>query len=183
MTKPDSLKQHKGPPKSSRGPWWNTLQFPVKEPCRRAWPKWPPGVTKLNVILSVLQLSVVSLAFYSSYTSLCVNSTMKSFHDSPLRLDIVSVEAIFWQSQHLLHLLYKTDHLLLSCLLSSPAGAVVLSSLPLPPVPFSRSLSSLIYCEMILPLLLMFKAFCSVFLFCKKKKRPFFFCLFVPFIC
>lgn len=140
MTKPDSLKQHKGPPKSSRGPWWNALQFSVKEPCRRSWPKWPPGVTKLNVILSVLQLSVVSLAFYSLYTSLCVNSTMKSFHDSPLRLDIVSVEAIFWQSQHLLHLLYKTDHLLLSCLLSSPAGAVVLSSLPLPPVPFSCSL-------------------------------------------
>lgn len=61
---------------------------------------------------------------YSLSSCLCMSSTMKSLHHSSF--NILSVGAIFWQSWHLLHLFVQTD-LLLSFLLSSPAGSVVLS--------------------------------------------------------
>lgn len=94
MTKVDSRKLHDGSLKSSRGSWWNALQLPVIQPCRTEWPKWPPGVTatvtKLNVLLSILQFSVVSLArslalFLFFLYSLHMNSTMKSLHNSTWR--------------------------------------------------------------------------------------------------
>lgn len=77
MTKVDSRKLNDGSLKSPRGSWWSMLQLPVTQPCRTEWPKWPPGVTatvtKLNVLLSILQFSVVSLArslsFSSSFTA------------------------------------------------------------------------------------------------------------------
>lgn len=106
MTKVDSLKLHDGPLKSSRGSWWNILQLPVIQPCWTEWPKGPPGATatetKLNVLLSVLQFSVVSVArslarSLSLLRPLQMNSTMKSLHNSPLRRCYHIYGEILWQ--------------------------------------------------------------------------------------
>lgn len=105
------------------------LQLPVKQPCRTEWPKWSPGVTKLNVILSVLQLSVVSGSLVLSIPCPLASVWAQQWNLSTTHhssFNILSVGAIFWQSRHLLHLSVQTD-LLLSFLLSSPAASVVLS--------------------------------------------------------
>lgn len=152
MTKVDPPKLHHGPLKSSRGSWWNTSQLPVIQPCRTEWPKWPPGatVTKLNVLLSVLPFSVVSLARSLSFSS--SSSTDELCNEISPQLTIEALLSHLWGNlvtdhcdcQHLLHLSVQTDLLPPSSLPSSPAGIVVLSSF----CPLFCS-PSLIYCELI----------------------------------
>lgn len=159
--------------------WCNTLQLPVIQPCRTEWPKWPPGATvtrtKLNVLLSILHFSVVSLACSLALVffldSRHLNSTMKSLQNSPLRHFLWGYyvhRITLWQSQHVFHLSVQTVQF--SAPLFPPekpcrhCGLVFLSSIS----PLLCSFS-LIYCELIfkvvLPLSLKVKfSFLSSFL-------------------
>lgn len=139
VTKVDSRKLHDGSLKSSRGSWWNTLKLPVIQPCRTERPKWPLGATatvpKLNVLLSVVQFSVVSLARslsllpsqppYELYNKISPQPTIEALISISIGLycptdNIMTANICFI-------VLYKRNLLLLSSLPSSPAGPVVLS--------------------------------------------------------
>lgn len=137
-----------------------TLQLPVTQ-------QRPPGVTKLNVLLSVLQLSVASLApSILRPFSLRMNSTVKSLHDSPFRLQYHFCGGGNRLTQPTSASSFCTKPIFRSSLprvaLARRCGRVFLS----PSRPLSCS-SSLIYCELIFASVADVKGFLFCLPFCK----------------